>query len=108
MTFGRVNTEYQNQLINIRESVIEQSFAFKQTVVEATIEAEGGQAIARRIVYLLKKIKTKPSMDILEDLLESLQEKIESQLVRVEQVKSGFEGIRSNLLKVRAPACAKT
>lgn len=77
-------------------------------MVEATIEAEGGQAIARRIVYLLKKIKTKPSMDILEDLLESLQEKIESQLVRVEQVKSGFEGIRSNLLKVRAPACAKT
>lgn len=84
-----------------------QSFAFKETVIAATREAEAGQGISRRIIYLLKKIKMNPSKDVLEDLLESLQEKIESQLIRVEQVKSGFEGIRSGLIQVRSRHFAK-
>lgn len=102
-----LNTEYHTQLIAIRESVIVQSFAFNQTVILATTEAEAGQIIAHRIVYLLKKIKMNSSIDVLEDLLETLQEKIEFQREHVEQVKSSFEGIRSGLLKVRCPACAR-
>lgn len=104
--YGRVHTEYQAQLNNIRESVILQGLAFKHTAGVTIEAAEGGQIIARRIVYLLRKIKQNPSKDVLEDLLESLQEKIKSQLKCVQDVKSGFKSIRAGLLKVRSPACA--
>ncbi|KAF7974278.1 hypothetical protein HWV62_13078 [Athelia sp. TMB] len=81
-----------------------QGVAFQHTVNTAVTEAEGGQLIARRIIYLLEKMKTRPSMDIVEDLLEELHDLIDSQLKRIRQVKTGFEGIRQGLLTIARQA----
>lgn len=105
--FGSVNPKYATQLSSVRDSVITQGVAFQHTVTTAVTEAEGGQLLARRIIYLLEKMKARPSMDIVEDLLEELHDLIDSQLKSVREVKTGFEGIRQGLLTVRSPLSLK-
>lgn len=97
---ARVSNHYP-QLKKIREDIIAQGHVFQTTISAATVEAEGGQIIARRIIRILGKLTQNASPAVIEDLMEDLQEKIEAHLTSINLVQKGFKDLRAGLLQVQ-------
>lgn len=90
------------EINNIRAAAREQAQTFGDTVSLAIDQAESGQNIATKIIYLLGKIKSGTSREVLEDLLDDILPYVTQQLDQSTRLKEAFEEISHGLVQVRA------